>query len=202
MPHPLTLWLDCRSPYSYLAKDPAYALERDYDVALDIKPYTIELAAAANLSDAASVARGMRKIKYLYMDARRFANPRQMTILGPKKIFDGALAHLGLLYAGDNGRLRPYLDAIYPRFFERKIDIEKVEDIEALLRDIGLDPAGFAALRDGEGPARLKALTAAAEAEGAFGVPSFVLDGELFWGHDRMELLRARLAEKGLRRAS
>jgi 2-hydroxychromene-2-carboxylate isomerase len=33
-----------------------------------------------------------------------------------------------------------------------------------------------------------------------FGVPTFVLDGELFWGGDRIDLLRERLDEKGVRR--
>lgn len=200
MAHPVTLWLDCRSPYSYIAKDPAYALERDFDVALTVKPYTIEIAAAANLTDAASVARAMRKIKYLYRDVRRFAGPRGITILGPKKVFDATLAHLGLLYAMDNGAERAYLDAVYPRFFERRIDIEQAGEIEALLHDIGLDPAGLAKLRDGDGPARLKALNDEAEAQGAFGVPSFVVEGELFWGNDRLDLLRAHLTEKGWRR--
>lgn len=32
---------------------------------------------------------------------------------------------------------------------------------------------------------------------GVFGVPTFVLDGELFWGGDRIYLLRERLAEVG-----
>ena len=30
---------------------------------------------------------------------------------------------------------------------------------------------------------------------GVFGIPTFVLDGELFWGTDRMDLLRERLTD-------
>jgi 2-hydroxychromene-2-carboxylate isomerase len=33
-----------------------------------------------------------------------------------------------------------------------------------------------------------------------FGVPMFVFDGELFWGGDRIGLLRERLDEKGVKR--
>ena len=39
-----------------------------------------------------------------------------------------------------------------------------------------------------------------AEASGVFGVPTFVFDGELFWGGDRIGLLRERLDEKGVKR--
>ena len=199
MPLAVTMWLDCRSPYSYLALEPALALERDFDVALAIKPFTLEIGGALNLADPAAVARGMRKIKYLYMDVRRFARPRGLTILGPRKVFDGALVHLGLLVAGGHGRGRDYLAAIYPLFFERRIDIENADEIAGVLSGIGVDPAGLAAARDGDGPARLAALDAEAEGQGVFGVPTFAVDGELFWGHDRVELLRGRLAEKAPR---
>ena len=134
------------------------------------------------------------------MDVRRFATPLGLTILGPKKVFDGALAHVAFLHAMDRGKTRAFLDAIYPRFFERRIDIENSAEIAAMLNEIGLDPAGYVALRDGEGRARLAALDAEAEAAGVFAVPTFVLDGELFWGQDRVDLLRAALAKKGLKK--
>ena len=41
---------------------------------------------------------------------------------------------------------------------------------------------------------RLRASTEAAAALGVFGVPTFEYAGELFWGHDRMDHLAARLA--------
>jgi 2-hydroxychromene-2-carboxylate isomerase len=34
-----------------------------------------------------------------------------------------------------------------------------------------------------------------------FGVPLFILDGEQFWGHDRIPLLEERLRELGLGRS-
>ncbi len=65
------------------------------------------------------------------------------------------------------------------------------------------DPARVAALRDALMPARdpdgddvkaeLRAHTEAALAAGAFGVPSFELDGRLFWGLDALPMLRAAL---------
>ena len=39
-----------------------------------------------------------------------------------------------------------------------------------------------------------------AEASGVFGVPTFVFEGELFWGGDRIGLLRERLDEKVVKR--
>ena len=151
------LWLDLRSPYSFLAKDPAYALEKEFDVTLRLRPFALNLATIANLNDPAALQNGLRKVKYLYADARRFAAPRGLTILGPKKIFDQKLAHLAWLYADRQGRGRALIDIAYPRFFKRELDYEDPAAIAALLREAGADPAGFEAFAAGDGPKELAA---------------------------------------------
>lgn len=189
----IDLWLDLRSPYSFLAKDPAYALEKEFGVALNLRPFALEIGAAVNLNDPQSVARGLRRIKYLYADARRFATPRGLTILGPKKIFDQKLAHLAWLYADKSGKGRTLVDLAYARFFKRELDYEDRGAIDALLKESGVDPAGFQAFVAGEGPGELAAHQAEAEKQGVFAVPTFVVDGELFWGQDRLDFVARQL---------
>lgn len=188
------LWLDLRSPFSFLAKDPAYDLERDFEVELRLRPFALDIASAVNLNDPEAIARGMRKVKYLYLDARRFANQRGITLLGPKKIFDQTLAHLAWLYAEKSNHGRALVDLAYPRFFKRELDYEDRAAVMSLLTDAGVDPAGFDAFAQGEGPAELKRHQQEAEQQGVFAVPTFVVDGELFWGQDRIDFVRARLA--------
>jgi 2-hydroxychromene-2-carboxylate isomerase len=189
----IDLWLDLRSPYSYLAKDPAYTLEQEFDVTLRLRPFGLNLATIANLNDPKALQNGLRKVKYLYADARRFAAPRGLTILGPKKIFDQRLAHLAWLFADAQGCGRALVDLAYPRFFKREIDYEDPAAIAALLRESGADPAGFDAFAADEGPKALAAHREEAEAAGVFAVPTFVVDGELFWGQDRIDFVRAKL---------
>ena len=45
MPEPrvVTVYIDYKSPYAYLAKDPAYALARDFGVTLDWLPYSLDI---------------------------------------------------------------------------------------------------------------------------------------------------------------
>jgi 2-hydroxychromene-2-carboxylate isomerase len=190
----IDLWLDLRSPYSYLAKDPAYALEKEFGATVRLRPFSLEIAGALNLNDPAAVQRGLRRIKYLYADARRFANPRGITLLGPKRIFDQKLVHLAWLYADKAGKGRELVDLAYPRFFKREIDYEDKGAIDALLREAGVDPVGFGAFAAGEGPKLLSEHQRVAEAAGVFAVPTFVVDGELFWGQDRIDFVRAKLA--------
>ena len=190
----LDLWLDLRSPYSFLAMEPAYALEKEFGVTFNLRPFALEIGGAVNLNDPQALARGLRKIKYLYADARRFATPRGLTILGPKKIFDQKLAHLAWLYADKSGKGRTLVDLAYARFFKRELDYEDRGAIDALLKESGVDPAGFQAFVAGEGPGELAAHQAEAEKQGVFAVPTFVVDGELFWGQDRIDFVRAKLS--------
>jgi len=188
------LWLDLKSPYSYLAKDPAYALEKDFGATLCLRPFNLDIGGSYNLNDPAVVQRGLRRIKYLYADVRRFANQRGLVIYGPKRIFDSRLIHLAWLFADTGGKGRALIDLAYPRFFKRELDYEDRAAVDVLLREVGIDPAGFDAFIAREGDAALARHHEEAEAAGVFAVPTFVIDGELFWGQDRIDFVRAKLA--------
>ncbi|MBV8185888.1 MAG: DsbA family protein [Alphaproteobacteria bacterium] len=194
MTRKVDLWIDLRSPYSYLAMEPAYALEKELGVAVDLRPYTLDIASAYTVNDPKAAERGIRRIKYLYADVRRFANQRGMVIYGPKKIFDPRLIHLAWLFAEQSGRGRAFVDAAYPRFFRRELDYEDRAAVLALLREIGAPDGGFDAFAADQGPAALLAHQAEAEGQGVFAIPTFVVDGELFWGQDRIDFVRAKLA--------
>lgn len=72
----VTLYVDYRSPFSYLVKDEAYALARDLGVKLALRPYSIDLQGAYGGAPEERTERDWRKVRYLYMDARRLANRR------------------------------------------------------------------------------------------------------------------------------
>jgi 2-hydroxychromene-2-carboxylate isomerase len=194
------LWLDLKSPYSFLAKDPAYALERELGVTLRLRPYALDILGAYNVADPKVAERGLRRIKYLYADVRRFANQRGMTIRGPQKIFDSSLANIGMIYAKRCGVFRDYHDRVFERFWRRELDIESPTALAAVLTECGADAAGFPAFLEGEGQAQLRDVQREAEAAGVFGVPSFLLErGELYWGREHLPRIRELLAAETIR---
>jgi 2-hydroxychromene-2-carboxylate isomerase len=140
-----------------------------------------------------------RRVRYSYMDARRYANRQGLTLMGPKKIFYARPANAGMLYAQKHGAFRAYNDTAFDRFWRRAFDVEDVAAVEALLVEAGA-PYGFPDFLAGEGGAEHDRLRNEAEASGVFGVPMFVFDKELFWGGDRIGLLRERLDERGVAR--
>jgi len=198
MPAEVLLWSDYVSPYAFVAKAWAYELERDYDIALQCRPYTLDVASYMGSVDGRD-PHHWRRVRYSYMDARRYANKQGLTLMGPKKIYYARPANAGMLYAQRHGVFREYHDAAFDRFWRRALDPEDVADVEALLIEAGA-PTGFPDFLVGEGGAGHDRLRNGAEASGVFGVPTFVFDNELFWGGDRIGLLRERLDEKGVPR--
>ena len=60
----------------------------------------------------------------------------------------------------------------------------------ALCRDLQVDPGTLSQMKD-----QLRKNTEEAAARGVFGVPSFVVDGEVFWGADSIEFVTAFLKD-------
>ena len=200
----VTVYSDYKSPYAYLAKDLAYELERDFPVRLEWLPYVLDipsfLGSARVDTDGAVLeqdrnAHQWRRVRYSYMDCRRQARKRGLVIRGPQKIWDSTLAAAGMLHAKRAGDavFRRYHDAVFARFWKRELDIEDVAVIATVLTEAGADGAAFAAQAQ-VGRDEVAAISRAAETNGVFGVPSFVVDGELFWGREHLPDIRAMLA--------
>ncbi len=199
----IKVYSDYKSPYAYLAKDLAYELERQTGAHLDWLPYTLDIPAylgnakvdaSGNVIEETRNAHQWRRVKYSYMDCRRQANRRGLTIRGPRKIFDSTRANIGMLFAKRRGIFRDYHDRVFERFWKRELDIENVDALAAVLRECGAETAGFRAYLEGEGRAELQAVQEEAEAAGVFGVPSFLLeDGDLYWGSEHLPRIRERL---------
>jgi 2-hydroxychromene-2-carboxylate isomerase len=199
----LKVYSDYKSPYAYLAKDPTYELEQQAGVTLEWLPYTLDIPAylgsaevdgTGNVLQQSRNAHQWRRVRYSYMDCRREANLRGLTIRGPRRIFDSRLANIGLLYARQHGVFRDYHDRVFEQFWKRELDIERVEALQEVLAQAGANTTEFVAFVEGEGRLRLEAIQREAEAAGVFGVPSYLLDdGDLYWGREHLPRIRELL---------
>jgi 2-hydroxychromene-2-carboxylate isomerase len=209
----VSVYVDYKSPYAYLAKDLAYELARDFPVRLDWQPYVLDIPSflgSARLDESGRVveenrnAHQWRRVKYSYLDCRRQARKRGLVIRGPQKIWNSQIALIGMLYAKRQGEavLRRYHDITFERFWKRELDIEDPAVVTAVVAEAGADAAGFESYLAGEGAAELQRLCREAEEKGVFGVPSFILDGELFWGREHLPDIRDLLAAPPTAKAS
>jgi 2-hydroxychromene-2-carboxylate isomerase len=158
----LEVYIDYKSPYAYIAKDPTYALEKDFGIEIDWYPLTLNIGSylgTAKTNDTGKVLENNRSprqwlaVKYAYMDARRYASLRGMTLKGTQKIWDSSIAAIGLLWAKAQNRtiLKRYTDVIYERFWRRDLDIEDVAVVSQVLKESGADIKGFDLYLSGEG---------------------------------------------------
>ena len=196
----LIVYLDFKSPYAYLAKDPSWQLEADFDIAIDWRPLTLNIPSylgSAKVNDAGRVVeenrtpRQWQGVRYAYMDAKRYARLKDIKVYGPKKIWDSSLASIGLLWMrSERAALRRYMDIVYERFWLRELDIEDREVVAQVIAEAGGDRAGFLDYLDGEGRAEHDRLQAALQPAGIFGVPTYVFEDEVFFGREHLPMVR------------
>src|SRR6516162_9839454 len=148
--HTVTAYIDYKSPYAYLAKDPAYELEADVGVRVDWLPYVLDIPSflgSARVDSSGKVIEEernphqWRRVRYSYMDCRRQAKRRGLVIRGPQKIWDTTIASCGMLYAKRQGDavLRRYHDAVFEQFWKRELDIGDPDVVRAVLAAAGAD---------------------------------------------------------------
>jgi len=161
-------------------------------------PYGINIRKVYGPLDNAEADR--RKVRYLYLDARRIAKERALTIYPPKKIFSARLAFYGGLFSEKHDRFKPYSERIFERFWKHELDVEDRAAIAGIVREVCLDADEFIRYVDGDARADLETCFAEANRDQIFGVPTLVVEGEPFWGEDRIEWVVKKLDAMGLRR--
>jgi 2-hydroxychromene-2-carboxylate isomerase len=204
---PLIVYIDIKSPYAYLAKDPTYTIADELGIEVDWRPLTLDIPSylgSARLDDKGKVVESKRTpqqwagVRHAYRDAKRYASLKNIRLLGTTKIWDSSLAGIGMTWAKSHGPnvLRGYLDRTYERFWKRELDIEQLDVVTGVLRDAGAPVAGFADYATGAGRREHDATQLAIFDAGIFGVPSFIVDGELFWGREHLPMVRWLLGGK------
>lgn len=197
---PIYHYFDYKSPYAYLAQADTYLLQSQHGLKVQWCPYTLDIPSYlgnATLDEQGNDILGLRnahqwrRVKYSYMDCRREANLRGLTIRGPKKIFDSTIAHMGFLYIAKQGDFKAYHDEVFRKFWCRELNIEDVGALKSLMTANGYDASGFEDYCHGNGREELANVQARAENSGVFGVPSYQHKQELYWGLERIPRLLA-----------
>lgn len=189
-------YLGLGSRYSYLAASQIHRLEATYDCRFVWKPIASGALIdrhGANPFRAAS-ASGPYVWSYREYDARAWAAYYGIPFREPAPFeVEASEPALACLAAGRQGALVPCCRRLFELIFAEGTTIDTAA-IDALPTRLAIDPATFR--RDLHSPdvrARHTALIDEAHGRGAFGVPTFFVDGRMFWGNDRLPLLEAVL---------
>jgi 2-hydroxychromene-2-carboxylate isomerase len=186
----LDFFFEFASTYSYPAAMRIAALADGAGVAVRWRPFLLgPILKAAGWNDSPFNLQPV-KGRYMWRELERVCARHHLPFRRPDPFPQNSLAAARLAHVGlAEGWGEHFCRAVYAAEFGegRQIADEKV--LGDLLEGLGVAPApALARARSDEIKARLRAETEAAQRAGIFGAPSFVCaDGELFWGHDRID---------------
>lgn len=187
------LWFDFISPYSYLALTQAEAFAREHWVAWVVRPvfYAAVLEAIGRLGPAEIPVQRA----YTLRDILRAAELLGVPLVGPPAHpFKSLLPLRVTALVQEEPRALALAVALSSAAWGEKRNLEDPAVVAEVATAAGFDGEGLVARAGGdEAKALLRRNTEEALAMGICGVPTFGWQGELFWGHDRMEHLAARL---------
>lgn len=96
----------------------------------------------------------------------------------------------------DEGLFHKYVDMIFRAIWQNEVDVRDQERFAALLTENGFDPGEFLVMiADLEVKEDLMKRTEEAVEKGIFGAPSFIIDGVLHFGQDRMDWVEDALSD-------
>lgn len=130
------------------------------------------------------------KTAYMWRDIERRAAMYGLPISvpAPYPLDELELANRVAVLGEAEGWCADYTRATYRRWFQQGQPAGSSPNLEDSLREIGQDADAVVARARGEDAgAALRAATEEALALGVFGSPTFSVDGELFWGDDRLD---------------
>ena len=184
-----------RSPYSYLAGPRAFALADRYDV--DVVFHGVIPMAMRGQS--VPMSKRLHTLRDVKREADRLGMPFGR-IHDP--IGEGAMRCLVVgEHAADVGRVREFVLEASSGIWSRAVDVASDGGLRDVSDRAGLDWAACrAALDDPSLRERVERNTQRLADLGHWGVPVFVLDGEQFWGQDRLEDVEAALSSAALAR--
>lgn len=195
----LDFYFDFSSPYGYLAATRIAALAARHRRRVTWRP--ILLGPMFKAAGTAPLLGVPLKGPYSARDLLRTARFLQIPYTQPTEFPIGTQNAARAFYwmtDRDEAKAQKFAMACYSTYFAHDIDISPAEKVAEIAAQFGEDRATvLAAIADPVVKDRLKNEVGAALARGVFGSPFIFVDGEPFWGNDRLDQVDAWLATGG-----
>ena len=198
--NPIKFYFVCLSPWAYLAIDNLASIASRHERTVEFKPIDVgrawqETEAGKPLHDRPLVLK-----EYRMIELERWAEWRGVVINRLPKYHPVpfALSSNVIIAAMKAGLdVLKITRALMQGCWVYEKDISNADDVRAILEGIGVDSKPLLELANSDEIASvLVANTNEALSDGAWSVPSFIIDGELFFGQDRLEMIEWRLSNQ------
>lgn len=195
MPRTIEFYFDFMSPFAYLANHKLTEIADRYGMPIAYKAIDLARAKLAIGNNGPSNRDLPVKLRYLHTDMRRWAERYGIPLAGIKN-HNSRQLNIGTSYAEARGVTARYAREAYHLIW----GIGAAPDDEAVLRTIARTMAWdedefLAYLASEAGVAAYDAQTARASEKGVFGVPTVIIDDQMWWGNDRLFMVEEYLRE-------
>lgn len=185
----IEMWFDFASPYSYLAIERVDSLARAAGARVDLRPFLLGPIFQAQGWNDTPFRLFPGKGAYMMRDIARLAEKYGVVYNRPRQfprmsVLPARIALLGQ----DEPWARDFCVAVFRANFQHDQDIQAEDVVHELLTGLSLDADGLIARAKSEATKEaLRRQVDRARDLGIFGAPMFFVDGEMFWGNDRLE---------------
>ncbi|HUJ01565.1 MAG TPA: 2-hydroxychromene-2-carboxylate isomerase [Usitatibacter sp.] len=184
-------YFEFSSPYGYVASELADGIERRIGRALRWRP--ILLGPIFKITGQAPLTNVPLKGDYAKRDFARSARLHGVAYRQPDRFPIGTVAACRAFYSldeRDEPGARSFAKSLYRAYFVDNRNIGDTATMLQVARDAGFDSDALAsAIEAPQLKERVRREVDAAIAAGVFGSPFFIVDGEPFWGVDRIPML-------------
>ena len=193
----IDFYFDLTSPYSYVAAEQIEDIAAAGNRVVNYKPTLLGFVfkSTGNSAPMMNPAKG----KYSAKDFARTARFHGLEINWPKKFpINATVGSRAILQVIDTQpeKAGELTRALYKAYFVTGQDITEEAVVAEVASSIGLDGSALVAgTQDESIKEQMKNAVQESIDAGMFGAPYFVVDGEAFWGQDRMEQLRRWVVE-------
>ena len=196
---PIEFWFDFVSPYGYLASTQINEIAHDHGRTVVWKPFL--LGAVFKVTGAGPLTDYPLKAPYMVHDMKRFARLLGVEFALPEKFPVSSVTASRAFYwlEAHHARLAvPFAEKVYEAFFTQGQDISSPEVVVDLICSLGvMHDEAAAGIADPAVKEKLRVVTEEAIERGVFGSPVVSVDGELFWGADRLWMVEEWLDTGG-----
>jgi len=186
----IELWYEVASPYSYLSVMRAEALAAAAGRRLVWRVFLLGPIFEAQLGSSDSpFNRNPVRGRYMWRDVERQCAKYGLPFRPPSRFPRASVLAARIAMLGEDEPWGgSFARAVLAANFAEDRDISRPEVVREILEQVAL-PADALIARAGEAPTKqqLRARTQDAAARDIFGAPTFFVDGEMFWGDDRLE---------------
>lgn len=202
MPITIDYYFAPQSPWAYLGHERLARMAREAGAAVRVLPMDLGGRVFPVSGGLPLPKRAPQRQAYRLVELRRWADWLGLPLTLHPKYFpvpadDAARLILAVDTADGSEAAMALTGALMRACWAEEANIAEQATLASMLARCGLPGERLEKSREADIQARYDAVTAQAVQAGVFGAPSYVIDGEIFWGQDRLDFVARRLGLPG-----